>query len=73
MFIHVEIRKEILHERKSKEMINNCAIERKINELIRQQKITNVYLKELAEQCIRDSRLDPNYHIDKLQDEVYKQ
>lgn len=54
-------------------MINAYAIERKVDELIRQQKITNVYLKELAEQCIRDSRLDPNYRIDKLQDEVYKQ
>lgn len=54
-------------------MINDYAIERKIDELIRQQKITNVYLKELAEQGIRDSMESPEYWIDKLQKKVYKQ
>ena len=54
-------------------MINDYVIERKLDELIRQQKITNVYLKELAEQGIRDSSADPKYYIDKLQNEVYKQ
>lgn len=54
-------------------MNNGYVIERKLDELIRQQKITNVYLKELAEQVIRDSSVDPRYYIDKLQSEVYKQ
>lgn len=54
-------------------MNNDYAIERKLDELIRQQKITNVYLKELAEQGIRDSVVSPEYYIDKLQNEVYKQ
>lgn len=48
-------------------------IEKRLDELIRQQKITNVYLKELAEQGIRDSSVTPKYYIDKLQNEVNKQ
>lgn len=54
-------------------MKNDYIIERKLDDLIRQQKITNVYLKELAEQGIRGSSVDPRYYIDKLQSEVYKQ
>lgn len=54
-------------------MINDYVIERKLDELIRQQKITNVYLKKLVEQGIRDSMENPEYWIDKLQKEVYKQ
>lgn len=54
-------------------MFNGYVIERKIDELIRQQKITNVYLKELAEQGIRESRTNPERWISKLQSEVYKQ
>ena len=73
MFEHVEIRKEILRERKAKEMNNDYVIERKLGELIRQQKITNVYLKELTEQGIRHSSVSSKYYIDKLQNEVYKQ
>lgn len=60
--------------KEGKERMNNgYVIERKLDELIRQQKITNVYLKELAEQGIRDSSADPRYYIDKLRNEVYKQ
>lgn len=54
-------------------MNNDYVIDRKLDELIRQQKITNVYLKELAEQGIRASSVVPRYYIDKLQNEVYKQ
>lgn len=54
-------------------MFNDYVIERKVDELIRQQKITNVYLKELAEQEIRESRINPERWISKLQNEVYKQ
>ena len=53
-------------------MINDYVIERKVDELIRQQKITNVYLKELVEQGYRKSKVNPEYWIDKLQSEVYK-
>ena len=54
-------------------MNNGYVIERKLDELIRQQKITNVYLKELTEQVIQYLSADSRYYIGKLQNEVYKQ
>lgn len=54
-------------------MNNDYAIEIKLDELIRQQKITNVYLKELVERGYEKSKVNPEYWINKLQNEVYKQ
>ena len=54
-------------------MFNYYVIGRKIDELIRQQKITNEYPNELAERCIQKSTVNPEYWKNKLQNEVYRQ
>lgn len=54
-------------------MINGVVIEKLLSELIRQQKITNVYLKELTEQKIKDSYVISEHLINELEKKVKKQ
>lgn len=56
-----------------KSMINGVVIEKLLSELIRQQKITNVYLKELTEQKIKGSYVISEHLINELEKKVKKQ
>lgn len=44
----------------------------KLEELIRQQKITNIYLKELTNEKLIQTKVNPDHWIKEIQEQIEK-